>query len=428
MPASDLQAAPPSIVTAREPRGEQAPSCLIAPTLRAALFALPPLDHANLAHQCVPCKVCGHPADPFDVVDLNKLASISDYYCFGFANIPVRYHRCEHCGFLFTCFFDDWTAKEFRQFIYNDDYAKIDPDYLQVRPRRMAEQVASMLGGCRDVRILDFGSGNGEFAVAMRARGFRWIESYDPFSCPARPDGIFDLITCFEVIEHTVSPTRTVEEMKSLLRADGAILFSQALQPADIERARCSWWYIAPRNGHVSTFTARTLAIIGSQTGLVYHHGEGFHWLCHPNSSWLNTRAFVRMGLPFVTARITADPALSSEGCWHSVEGPPRRRYRWTATAEITWPIRLPADSRCTLRVELPFINEVMPGFAKRCHIAFNGSEVPVHVEGHLLIAEAETDPTDTVLVTLLTPVPRSPAELHGARDKRMLGLAVAAE
>ncbi len=42
----------------------------------------------------------------------------------------------------------------------------------------------------------------------MAAHGFANITNYDPFSSPARPAGKFSLITCFEVIEHTVSPAR----------------------------------------------------------------------------------------------------------------------------------------------------------------------------------------------------------------------------
>ena len=286
----------------------------------------------------------------------------------------------------------------------------------------------TILAQCREARILDYGSGGGEFAEAMRARGFGSIESYDPFSHPVRPSGLFDLITCFEVIEHTLSPVRAIEDMRSFLKGGGAILFTQNLQPADIERIRCSWWYIAPRNGHVSTFTARTLAIIGEQTGLVFHRGEGLYALRDPNPSTFSTRAVGAIGPPFVTARLAADSAVSPAECWHSLEGPPERRYRWTAAPEIGWMVTLPVKGACTLQVEVPFLHEVEFGFAKNCRIVFDGIEQSCRVEGHRLVAEARTESEGSVLVTLRTPPPRSPAELRGTPDNRSLGLAVAME
>ena len=39
-------------------------------------------------------------------------------------------------------------------------------------------------------------------------------------------------------------------DMASFLAPGGAIVFSQPLQPADIETIRGAWWYVAPRNGH----------------------------------------------------------------------------------------------------------------------------------------------------------------------------------
>ena len=108
--------------------------------------------------------------------------------------------------------------------------------------------------------MLDYGSGSGAFAERMAAHGFANITNYDPFSSPARPDGKFSLITCFEVIEHTVSPAVCINDMAAFLAPGGCIVFSQPLQPADIEVLRGSWWYIGPRNGHASIFTADALA------------------------------------------------------------------------------------------------------------------------------------------------------------------------
>ena len=46
----------------------------------------------------------------------------------------VYYFRCAYCGFLFTNHMDDWTPTQFKEHIYNDQYALIDPDYISARP------------------------------------------------------------------------------------------------------------------------------------------------------------------------------------------------------------------------------------------------------------------------------------------------------
>jgi 2-polyprenyl-6-hydroxyphenyl methylase/3-demethylubiquinone-9 3-methyltransferase len=425
---------PAAATTAGSLATEPLPASVAAPptqsgmdrALRTALVALPPLDDGGPPQQAVPCKVCNSPAYPFDVVDFNKVASVQNGYNFGFANIPVIYHRCGHCGYLFTRFFDSWSTEDFGEFIYNSSYVKADPEYSGTRPLRMAEHLAGILARCREARILDYGSGSGEFVEAMRARGFGRIEGYDPFSHPVRPHGKFDLITCFEVIEHTPSPVVVINDMKSLLDKGGGILFTQNLQPADIESIRCSWWYIAPRNGHVSTFTARTLAVIGEQTGLVFHRGEGRHVMRDSNPSAFTNQMLVAVEAPFVSARLAAISAVSPAECWHEPEGPPQHRYRWTAAAEIEWMIKSPIKEAHILQVQIPFVHEVESGFAENCRIAFDGVEQPFHIEGHRLIAEALTDSDGSVIVTLTTPRPRSPAELRGSDDERLLGLAVA--
>ena len=195
-------------------------------------------------------------------------------YPFGPSGIHTRWHRCDNCDFLFTSFFDDWSHADFAQFIYNDDYVLIDPDYVSARPKAMARMLAEHhLAGHQAARILDYGSGLGVFAESMAHFGFPHVASYDPFSMPVRPIGKFDIITCSEVIEHSPFPLLLLEDMRSMLADEGCIVFSETLQPPDIARLRCNWWYAAPRNGHVSAFTDRTFAIMADQCGLIFHRG-----------------------------------------------------------------------------------------------------------------------------------------------------------
>ena len=134
------------------------------------------------------CKICGGFSRPFDSVDFYKYCSPTDCFAFGFAGIHVDYRRCRDCGFIFTDFFDDWTAGEFAARVYNADYALIDSEYADIRPGNVAAMLADRLAPWRKIDILDYGSGSGAFADRMADHGFNRITNYDPFSSPARPE------------------------------------------------------------------------------------------------------------------------------------------------------------------------------------------------------------------------------------------------
>jgi hypothetical protein len=244
------------------------------------LSALPPLSPERVESRN--CKVCGTPSPLFDVVDFNKICS-SHPYALGVSGIPVNYYRCAACRLIFTDLIDGWTPEEVARFIYNGDYIKVDPEYVADRPLRTAIQFAEWLSGCEQSRILDYGSGSGTFADEMRRRGFRNIESYDPFSHPARPIGVFDLITCFEVIEHSPDPVATLLDMTSMLSDSGAILAGQTIQPHNIEEIGGRWWYLAPRNGHVSAFADLTFFMMAERAGLIYRDGQGLYGFARPS-------------------------------------------------------------------------------------------------------------------------------------------------
>jgi 2-polyprenyl-3-methyl-5-hydroxy-6-metoxy-1,4-benzoquinol methylase len=207
------------------------------------------------------CKICDGPSDLFGVVDFHKSCIEVQGKRLPLSGVPVYYRRCGRCGFAFTEAFDNWTMEEFERRIYNREYVQVDPDFVSMRPLANASMVAETFEASREsIRILDYGGGSGLLANALRERGFS-AESYDPFSkFDQVPDEGFDLITCFEVIEHLPRPRETVVKMVSLLKEDGVILFSTLVQPAEFERVGLSWWYVAPRNGHVSLYTTAALA------------------------------------------------------------------------------------------------------------------------------------------------------------------------
>jgi 2-polyprenyl-6-hydroxyphenyl methylase/3-demethylubiquinone-9 3-methyltransferase len=242
---------------------------------RQEFLKLQPLAHSQ--GPCPNCKICGAPTRLFDAVDFYKHCGEppDSPYQFGLSGIIVPYYRCNTCRFIFTDIIDDWNSEDLREFIYNSDYLKVDPEYVEVRPRRTAMHLAPLLTSCAQARILDYGSGSGAFAKEMAAHGYTNIESYDPLSSPAPPSGTFDLITCFEVLEHASRPLDTLSEIAMRLSEGGAILIGQTLQPENIEDIAGRWWYLAPRNGHVSLFAHESFFALAERARLQYRGGRG---------------------------------------------------------------------------------------------------------------------------------------------------------
>jgi 2-polyprenyl-6-hydroxyphenyl methylase/3-demethylubiquinone-9 3-methyltransferase len=208
------------------------------------------------------CKICDGAADLYGVVDMHRPCLTAGVVHPPLSGLPIYYRRCRNCGFLFTDAFDDWTEQEFKTHIYNDGYLAVDPDYVRVRPTQNAGVVAKLWAQHKDAMgVLDFGGGNDVFCKALRASGFREAVTYDPMVAEyaSKPDGKFDLVTCFETLEHMPDPVAGIGKMIECLAEPGAVFYSTMTQPAHFDTLGMSWWYVAPRNGHVSIFTRQAL-------------------------------------------------------------------------------------------------------------------------------------------------------------------------
>jgi SAM-dependent methyltransferase len=381
--------------------------------------ALRPLRD-NFPAETIPCKICSGRAVAFDVVDFNKICS-NKLYPFGFSHIPVVYHRCEACSFIFTTFCDAWTSADFASFIYNNDYTLVDPDYTGSRAAETASVMAELLRGCESARILDYGSGSGIFAEAMKARGFREIEGYDPFSEPPRPTGMFDFITCFEVVEHVVWPLTAFEDMLSLLAPGGVIVVGTGLQPANIGEIRCNWWYIAPRNGHVSIYAKETFAQIADKFDLTLRMGDGPSAFSGGVVSPAIRAALDRIGPIFNAVIPLAAPTHDDSG-WHFREIADQTPFRWTNSCEVLWPARRFWPGVTQIRIH--YLMEIVPGFAQASRVFLGAALLPTEISADCIVATVTLAEATIETVRLVTPAPRLPQE-WGTPDVRTLGLAI---
>jgi 2-polyprenyl-6-hydroxyphenyl methylase/3-demethylubiquinone-9 3-methyltransferase len=228
---------------------------------------------APIVPPSVACKCCGGSAKLYGLVDFNKnCEAFNNRFPLPLAGIPVYYHRCGTCGLIFTVAFDSFSKDDFARHIYNETYALVDPEYAEGRPTSNAGNIERAFGGTKQLRILDYGGGNGKLAELLTAAGFANVRTYDPF-VPASsklPTQKFQLITCFEVVEHSPTPMSTFAEMVSLLAEGGLIWLSTLAQPANIDQLRLNWWYAGPRNGHVTLYSVQALERMGQAFGLNY--------------------------------------------------------------------------------------------------------------------------------------------------------------
>ncbi|HEX2367501.1 MAG TPA: class I SAM-dependent methyltransferase [Bradyrhizobium sp.] len=217
----------------------------------------------------ISCKICDGASSLYGVVDMHRPCEIGGVRP-PLSGVPVYYSRCAACGFLFTDAFDDWNHDQFKTHIYNDGYIAFDPEYLTKRPSTNATVVASLWAPHKaGMRVLDYGGGNDVFCSVLRAQGFKEAVTYDPMvpEFVAPPDGKFDLVTCFETLEHLPDPVAGVAEIVKHVGEPGAVFYSTMTQPDDFDRQGMSWWYVGPRNGHISIFSKQALAMAWARHG-----------------------------------------------------------------------------------------------------------------------------------------------------------------
>lgn len=259
------------------------------------------LDHAldRLSAESsaeVACKICGSETDLFDVVDFKKCCSDA-LYPDGLAGIPVFYRCCRSCRFIFTTFFDRFSAEEWRTFVYNEEYAAVDPDYFEIRPRGNASEVETLLLGRKDSTIaLDYGGGNGMTAMLLRKKGWAY-DTYDPFGlCEVNSErmGKYNFCSAFEVFEHSPDPVSTLSEIVRMTSPDRLMIFvGTGVHDSEVRtNNRLAWWYAAPRNGHVSLYSRSALQSLGRHFGLSYVSvSPGTHLLVRgiaPREAWIS--------------------------------------------------------------------------------------------------------------------------------------------
>lgn len=206
------------------------------------------------------------------MLDFNRCCEASRSAALPDSRLKVEYVFCEHCGFCFAPMFLSWQAQDYAEKIYNEDYPIVDPDYLAARPHANAVLLTELFGAQRGmIRHLDYGGGNGKLGELLKDAGWD-STAFDPYgSANDVLCGKYNLITVFEVFEHVTQINELLDQLSGLLDDPGMIFFSTLASDEHVAPGRpLDWWYAAPRNGHVSLFSRKSLELLGFSAGLHY--------------------------------------------------------------------------------------------------------------------------------------------------------------
>lgn len=231
---------------------------------------------AEKENQNKACKVCDSELQPIDEVDLNKACGPKETYIKERSNILVQYWECKNCGFIHTYYFEKYTSKDWLDKIYNQDYyTKVDPDYLDKRPKLNARLILSILKviGYKNSG-LDYGGGSGQTGKLIRLNGYGydWYDPYGKSELNKDNLGKYEFCSCMEVIEHIINPSEWIEKIIELCSKDRLIiLIGTEVRPKNIKKGNLlDWWYVAPRNGHISLYTKKSLEILAKNFEMKY--------------------------------------------------------------------------------------------------------------------------------------------------------------
>lgn len=231
------------------------------------------------------CPVCDAPCVPLGAVDFNKNCEERRGTRLSPSGRMVEYVTCTACGYSYAPLFRGWTHDDFKREIYDDQYVVVDPDWTGARARENARFLSEAFGTHRkSFRHLDYGGGDGTLSRLLRQAHWR-SKSHDPFYDDGMKPvslGRFDFITCFEVFEHVPDVHGLLAAIEALLAPRGLLLFSTLVSDGELMPGKPpSWWYAAPRNGHVSLFSSRSLGLLARRFGFESASSQGllhFFW------------------------------------------------------------------------------------------------------------------------------------------------------
>jgi hypothetical protein len=213
------------------------------------------------------CKICSGRLREFAVARV-----LSKY--------DVRYDRCDACGFILTE--NPYWLKE----AYDHPINETDTGLLSrnIYLSRVASNIIRLFRFSPIAKFLDYGGGYGVFVRLMRDAGkdFYWKDPYcqnlfaKGFEHQEGVGGSYELLTSFEVLEHSMDPVKDMEKMLSF--APNVLLTTECV-PVSCPRPG-EWWYYGLAHGqHIALFSKRSLEVLADRMGMRFYSRSSIHLL-----------------------------------------------------------------------------------------------------------------------------------------------------
>lgn len=219
---------------------------------------------------------------------------------------PDRYHgrtrpyqlmRCPQCELVWQ---DNPPDPSEMGEHYGSDYDALIGSSGERSPERWQARRAAIAKHKSGGAILDLGCSSGAFlrslkgpawqlygiemsaSAAAKAEANTGAQVFvgDILDAPFAP-GSFDVITCFDVLEHVYEPRKVLEKVQQWLKPDG--IFYVLVPNIDSGEARVfkSYWYGLEMPRHISHFSPKSLKNLAGTVGL-----EGMTVETHANSAF----------------------------------------------------------------------------------------------------------------------------------------------
>ena len=244
------------------------------------------------------CKICSSTNQVLlGSVNAGRVHSKNNKFPLGKSNHCVEYFFCNDCSFIYSPSWDNKDSNFWNYEIYNESYSThVDPDFTGKRSKDIAPIIHSIIkilkkaSGKNNFQVLDYGSGESLLGKILAKFGIK-VDSYDPYSkFSEKPDSVklnsYDLIIAIEVMEHAVSPIELVGILQGLSNEDGLILFTTKIRSE--KNKDLNWPYIAPRNGHISIFSKKSLRELSSKFNMYYVDLYFFHIFTNKKIKYLD--------------------------------------------------------------------------------------------------------------------------------------------
>lgn len=187
-----------------------------------------------------------------------------------------NYRRCEFCKTYISKNLPDYRGiekiLEEHALTYIIDNQESEDSYTNIARLAQLKKYSKSIQ-----TILDFGCGSGSLVKFLRAKGFN-VFGYDkselikksllkqniPFynDIGEIPNNYFDIVTCFDVVEHTTNPWILIRTIKNKLKKGGILIISTPnSQSFSAKILGERWWVFGPAAHYIlfSTFSLKLL-------------------------------------------------------------------------------------------------------------------------------------------------------------------------